>query len=108
MGFPSVVAYKFQCGFCNEPYYGECVRHLNVRIGKHIGLSPLTKLQVKSKNSSVVNHVLFCNHSASYDNFSILTRENKKFLQELKESLLMMRVKPSLSRSNHIIIILPI
>ena len=22
----SGVASKFQCGFCNEPYYGECVR----------------------------------------------------------------------------------
>ena len=25
--------YKFQCGLCNESYYGECLRHLNVRIG---------------------------------------------------------------------------
>ena len=30
--------YKFQCGFCNESCYGECVRHLNVRIGEHIGI----------------------------------------------------------------------
>ena len=66
----------------------ECVRHLNVRIGKHIGISPLTKKQVKPKNSSVADHLLLCNHSAFYDNFSILTRENKKFLLELKESQL--------------------
>ena len=26
----SGVVYKFQCGVCNESYYGECVRHLNV------------------------------------------------------------------------------
>ena len=31
----SVVVYKFQCGLCNESYYGECVRHFNVRIGEH-------------------------------------------------------------------------
>ena len=60
--------YKFQCGLCNESYYGECVRHLNMRIGEHIGISPLTKKQVKTKNSSVADHLLFCNHSASYDN----------------------------------------
>ena len=36
-GLTSVVVYKFQCGLCNESYYGECVRHLNVRIGEHIG-----------------------------------------------------------------------
>ena len=77
--FTSGVVYKFQCGLCSEPYYGECVRHLNVRIGEHIGISPLTKKQVKLKNSSVADHLLFCNHSVSYDDFSILMREKKVF-----------------------------
>ena len=95
----SGVIYKSQCGLYNESYYGECLRHLNVRIGEHIGISPLTKKQVKPKNSSVANHLLFCNHSASYDDFSILTRENKNLLLELKESLLIMRDKPSLNRN---------
>ena len=49
--------------------------------------------------SSVVNHLLFCNHSASYDDFSILKRESKKILLELKESLFIMRDKPSLNRN---------
>ena len=53
---------------------------INVRIGEHIGISALTRKQVKPKNSSVADHLLLCNHSASYDDFSILTRENKKFL----------------------------
>ena len=75
----SGVVYKFQCGLCSESYYGECVRHLNVRIGEHIGISPLTKKQVKLKNSSVADHLLFCNHSVSYDDFSILMREKKVF-----------------------------
>ena len=35
----SCVIYKFRCGFCNESYYDECMRHLNVRIG----ISPLTE-----------------------------------------------------------------
>ena len=39
----SGAVYKFQCGLFNEIYYGECVKHLNVRIGEHIGISPLTK-----------------------------------------------------------------
>ena len=95
----SGVVYKFQCGLCNESYYGEGMRQLNVRIGEHIGISPLTRNQVKPKNSSLADHLLFCIHSASYDDFSILTRENKKFLLELKESLLIMRDKPSLNRN---------
>ena len=95
----SGVVYKFQCGLCSEFYYGESVRHLNVRTGEHIGISPLTKKQVKPKNRSIADHLLFCNHSASYGDFDILTRENKKFLLELKESLLIMRDKPSLNRN---------
>ena len=75
----SGVVYKFQCGNCNEFCYGECMRHLNVRIGKHIGISPLTRKQFKPKNSSVTDHLLLCNHSASYDDFRILTRKNKTF-----------------------------
>ena len=95
----SGVAYKFHCGLCSESYYGKCTRHSNVRTGEHTGISPLTRKQVEPKNSSVADHLLLCNHSASYDNFSILTRENKKFLLELKESLLIMRDKPSLNRN---------
>ena len=95
----SGVVYKFQCELCNESYYGECIRHLNVRIGEHIGISPLTRKQVKPKNSSVADHLLPCNHSESYDGFSIQTRENKKFLLELKENLLIMREQPSLNRN---------
>ena len=90
----SGVVYKFQCGLCNESYYGECVRHFNVRIGEHIGILPLTK----PKGSTVSDHMLLCNHSPSFESFSVLTKENKKFLLELKEGFLIMRGKPSLKR----------
>ena len=95
----SGVIYEFQCGLCNESDYGEYVRYLNVRISEHIGISPRTKKQVNPKSSSVANHLLFCNHSATYDNFSILMLDNKTFLLDLKESLLIMRDKPYLNRS---------
>ena len=39
----SGVVYKFQFGLCNESYYGELMRHLNIRTGDHIGISPLTR-----------------------------------------------------------------
>ena len=39
--FTSGVVYQFQCGLCNKPYYGECVRYLNVKSGEHIGISSL-------------------------------------------------------------------
>ena len=44
---------------------------------------------------NTADQLLFCNHSAFYDDFSILTREKKTFLLELKKNLLIMRDKPS-------------
>ena len=55
----SGVVYKFQCGLCNESYYGESTRHLDIRSGKHIGVSPLTGKKVKqSNNSAIYDHLL--------------------------------------------------
>lgn len=59
----SSVIYKFQCGLCNESYHGECVRHLNLRKGKYIGISPITKKITKPRNGSA-GDLLFCNCSA--------------------------------------------
>ena len=83
----------------SESCYGECVRHLNVRIEEHIGISLLTKKKVKPKGSAANSHLLLCNHSPSFEHFSVLTKENKKFLLELKESLPKMRDKPSLNKN---------
>ena len=88
----SGVVYKFQCG--------ESIRHLDIRSGEHIGVSPLTGKKVKSSNNSAIcHHLLHCNFLPSFDNFSVLAHENKKYLLEIKESLLIMRDKPSLNRN---------
>ena len=92
----SGVVYKFQFELCNESYYGE---YLNVRIGEHIGISSLTRKKVKPKGSAFSDHLLLCNHSPSFENFSALTKENKKFMLELKQILLIMGDKPSLNRN---------
>ena len=51
------------------------------------------------RHSAVSDHLLLCNHSPSFENFTVLTKENKKFLLSLKESLLTMRDIPSLDRN---------
>ena len=48
-----------------------------MRIGEHIGISPLTKKKVQPRGSAVSEHLLLCNHSSSFENFSVLTEENK-------------------------------
>ena len=72
---------------------------MNVKIGEYVGILPLTKKQVDPNNSCVADHLLFCNHSTSYDDSNILRRENKRFILELKESLLAMRDQVPLNRN---------
>ena len=96
----SGVVYKFQCGLCNESYYGESIRHLDMRSGEHTGASPLTGKKVKLSNSSAIcDHLLHCNFLPSFDNFSVLAHASKRYLFEIKESLLIMRDKPSLNKN---------
>ena len=58
---------------------------------------PLTKKKVKHKDSAVSDHFLLCNHSPSFESFSVLTKKNRKLILELKERLLIIRDKPSLN-----------
>ena len=94
-GLISRVVYKFQCGLCNESYYGESIRHLDIRSGEHIDVSTRTAKNVEPiKSNAVGDHLLHFSYLPSFDNFSILAHENKKFLLEIKESLLRMTDKP--------------
>ena len=82
----SGVVYKFQFGLCNEYYYGESIRHLDIRSGEHIGVSRLTgKMDKPSNNSAICDYLLHCNFLPSFDNFSVLAHENKKYLLETRE-----------------------
>ena len=84
----SGVVCKLQCGLCNDSYYGESIRHLDIRSGDHIGVSALTGKKVEAiKNSRVRDHILHFSYLPSFDNFSILAHENKKLFLGIKESL---------------------
>ena len=74
---------------------------LDIRSGKYIdSMTPLTRKKVKPINNSALrDHLLHCNYLPSCDIVSILGHENKKFLSEVKESLLIMKDKTSLKES---------
>ena len=89
--------YKFQYGRCSAFYDGD--RHLKVSSGEHIGISLLTFKKVKPlADSSLRDQLLFYNHDASFDCFTILAHETNKFLLGIKESLLIKRDKPILNK----------
>ena len=59
--------------------------------------SPLTSKRVQSrKDSAVCHYLLNCNYSPTFD-LSVLCQENKRYLLELKESLLIIRDRPSMN-----------
>ena len=66
----------------------------------HIGISPLTNKRVQPrKDSAVCHHLLNCNYSPIFEDFSALYHENKKYLLEMNESLLITRDRPSMNRN---------
>ena len=96
----SGVVYKYTCGRCNSTYYGETDRHLKVRSGEHIGISPLTFKKTKpSKESAIHDHLLNYNNIPSFEEFTVLTNKNNKFDLEIKESLLIKGDRPNLNKS---------
>ena len=72
---------------------------MKVRISEHQVVSPRTGKCVKGTlSTSVRDHMLFCDHSVSYHDFSVLGRENSHYLLETKESLFIKRDKPTLNK----------
>ena len=85
---------------CNPTYYGETCRHLSVRIGQHLVVSPLTGKKSKSKKSTAEkDRMLFCDHIVSIDDFKILATSDSDFHANVKESLLISRDEPILNKN---------
>ena len=96
----SNVVYKFSCGRCNAIYYGETCQHLNIRVGEHLGVSPLTGKKSKTKKTTAIkDHMLFCDDVVSLEDFKILASSNSEFHLKIKGSLLISRDKPELNRN---------
>ena len=90
----SGVVYEYTCGRCNSSFYGETEKHLKIRSGEHIGISPLTFKKTKpSKESSIRHHILKFDNNPSFDEPTILAHGNKKYLFEIK------RDQPVLNKS---------
>ena len=95
----SNVLYKFSCGRCNATYYGNAYRHLKVWVGEHSGVSPLIGKKAKCKTIAVKDHMLFCDHLVSLEDFKILASSNSEFHLQIKEGLLISRDKPELNQN---------
>ena len=87
----------------NATYYGKTKRHFKVQICERLGISHLTGKKVKidsNKLTAIQEHLLCCNYSPSFEDFSILTRESNDFKLKIMENLLIARDKPVLNKAD--------
>ena len=96
----SDIVYNFQCSSCNATYYGKTKRNFKVRMREHLGISALTGKRVKvDDDSAIKEHLLFCNHTPDFEDFSILAANKSDFKVTLMESLLTNRDQPPLNKN---------
>ena len=101
--FLSGLVYKCKCGGCNATCYGTTKRHFKVRICENLGILHPTGKKVKIDNNkltAIQEHLLHCNYSPSFEEFSILTRKSNDFKLKIMESLLIARDKPILNKAD--------
>ena len=66
----------------------------------HLGISALTGKRVKGDDDSAIKeHLLFCNHTSEFEDFSILASNSNDFKVTLMESLLINRDHPPLNKN---------
>ena len=67
---------------------------------KHFGISALTGKRVEGDDDSAIKeHLLFCNHTTDFEDFSILATNNNNFKVMLTESLLITGDHPPLNKN---------
>ena len=98
----SDLVYLFTCGICNDTrYVGVTRRHYKVRTCEHSGTSPRTGKPLSGQCSTGVrDHMLVCDHRVTHNDFKVLSRGGSPNVLEIKESLLIEKIKPNLNKAS--------
>ena len=71
------------------PIMAKKKRHFKVRMCEHLEISALTSKRVRGDNDSAIKgHLLYCNHTPDFKDFSIPATNNNDFKVMLIKSLL--------------------
>ena len=92
--------YFYKCGSCAASYVGRCYRHKHVRFCEHAGISARTGAPLKRTlvNASAVKvHALTVHPVDPINGFRILSRGGSREVLDIKESIMIKRLKPSLN-----------
>ncbi len=95
----SCVVYSFKCRCCSTSYVGQTVRHIHTRVSKHLGISALTgKTSSSPQLTSIFSHLSHSDHTASFDDFKILSSCSSPDELLVRKSLLISKLKPTLNQ----------
>ena len=92
--------YKFEWNICNDVYIGKTKRHFLVREYEHLGKPILTEKNLKHTeidSAAIRKHFHNHGHTADISYFSLVGNAATKYYLRLKESLLILKMKPSLN-----------
>ena len=95
-----MLLYKFTCNTCNSAYISKTKRHYLARQFEHLGLSVFTNkaFRYSDKDATAIRkHCYHQNHVNCTDNFKIMGNSVGNYFLQLKESLLILKLKPSLN-----------
>ena len=93
----SNVVYKFSCSCCNATYYSETNMNLLIRCNEHIGINRNGREIVSLSPSSIRDHVKQTGHSASIEDFRVISKSSNSYDLLIHESPLIQRDRPSLN-----------
>ena len=97
-GLRYCVVYHFKCRCCSASYVGQTVRHLHTRVSEHLGISALTGNKSSNpKLTSILQHLDATGHTASLDDFKIISSCSSSDELMIHESLLISKLKPTLN-----------
>ena len=100
MPLVSKVLYMFKCHTYNGVYISKTKRHLYVRQYEHLGLLVLREKSLKytEKDATAIRkHCHENKHCRNIENFEIVGTAVNYFHLKLKESLLILKMKPCLN-----------
>jgi hypothetical protein len=92
------IVYHFKCRCCSASYVGRTTSHLHTRVSEHLGISALTGNKSSNpKLTSILQHLNNTGHTASLDDFKILSSCPSSDELMIHESLLISKLKPTLN-----------
>ena len=84
----------------NIKYLNQNIFKSAKKIKKNLTLKRTTGKRVNGDDDSAIKeHLLFCNHTPDFEDFSILATNNNDFKVTLRESLLINRDRPPLNKN---------